>query len=180
MINVAVRVNTTGAENVFAAMRQAFAPPMHPAIRAAFQAVADRQDAYIMRHFDRISATGGIGEWRQLRPSTLAEKKRKGQAGGILVATGTLRDSLDPGHPLHVRQQLPNGVRTGSRDRKLPFHQQGAPGRKLPRREVIVPPHPQLVREMVGDLAEGMRKVIAAARAAAPQVPGVSNPPSMN
>jgi hypothetical protein len=174
MINVAVRVNTTGAENVFAAVRQAFVPPMAPPIRAAFQVVADRHDGYIGRRFDRLSERGGIGEWAPLRPSTIAQKKRKGQTGGILVATHTMRDSLDPGHPLHVRVQLPNGVRTGSRDRKLPFHQKG--GRRLPKREVEVGPHPQLVREMVGDLTDGMRKVVAAAVAAAPRVPQ----PSMN
>jgi hypothetical protein len=177
---VSVRVNVSGPVRTLQAMRQAFAPTMAPQMRAAFQQVADRYDRYIMDRFDRVSQSGGVGEWAPLKPGTVAEKKREGKPSAILVRDHALRDSLDPGHPLHVRQQLPNGIRTGSKEKKLRIHQVGAKARNLPARPVIVPPHPQLVRELTGILAEGMRKVIAAANAAAPRLPGVSNPPSMN
>src|SRR4051812_13805303 len=116
---ISVHVDVRSAVGTFTAIRQALAPPMAPPMVAAFQKVADRQDAYVMRRFDRVSQSGGVGEWAPLKPRTVAEKKRKGYPPQILVRTRRLRASLQPGDPDHVRQALPNGVRTGSREKKL-------------------------------------------------------------
>lgn len=161
-------------------------------VRRGLNDATDRYDSFVIRRFDTLSVNAGGGEWPGLAASTLRRKlgtgrgvitTRKSRAGAargaggpkvvrVLVETGKLRASLELSGRNHIRQSIPNGVRTGSKDPKIKFHQVGMPGRRLPARPVyVMPPQPTLTA-MAGDVALGVRKLMEqAAEAAAAGAP---------
>lgn len=82
---------------------------------------------WTIRNFDRA---GGLqGGWAPLHPRTVREKARIGKER-MLVRTGALRASF---LPFHSRENA--GV--GSELEYSKYHQDGAPSRNLPQREML-------------------------------------------
>ena len=148
----------------------------------AFSDAVDRFESYIRGRFDRLSRYGGLGQWPPLRRSTVRQRLSTGRGvismrqargrttaaavgGGkvvqILYETGKLRESLELTGTGHIRTNIPGGIRVGSRDRTIKYHQYGT--RKMPARKVYVPPPPEVAKKMGEDVAVGVRMLIAEA-----------------
>lgn len=156
----------------------------------AFNDAVDRYESYVRGRFDRLSRYGGLGQWPPLRPSTVRQRLSTGRGvismrqargrttaaavgGGkvvqILYETGKLRESLELSGPGHIRTNIPGGIRVGSRDRTIKYHQYGT--RKMAARKVYVPPPPEVAKKMGEDIAVGVRMLIAEAASS----PGASS-----
>lgn len=137
-------------------------------IRRRFLRLADRladaspgfrQVAAILRdataeNFATRGVSGG-SRWRDLKPETIAAKRRKGQDLRILRATGRLYGSLVgpeastgrarhdisgafiPGGRDHVEEIGPDSMRWGSRVPYGVYHQSSAPRRIIPYRPPV-------------------------------------------
>jgi hypothetical protein len=122
---------------------------------------------------------GGTGrfdgvKWAQLAVATLAKRKRAGNDDeSILVETGTLLASLQPGIDEHPNARAPDqvfvvrraGVEVGTADPKADWHEAGIPGR-MPARTVM-PPEPlpaaweaELERVALGALQKVIEKLV--------------------
>ena len=185
MLTLTINVHATAPLGTLQRIREGLAVGAPGPVRQGLNDSVDRYEAYIRRRFDRLSRGGG--EWPPLAPSTLRRKLASGRttisngrrvnnrartagAGRILVETGALRQSLEISGANHVRQSIPNGVRTGSKDPKIAFHQWGTA--RIPARPVYVPPTPQVARQMAEDFAVGIRVMMERAAAARAEARG--------
>lgn len=109
---------------------------------------------------EQFAAEGGyLGaqlapKWAQLRPSTVADRMRKGYPGAhpILQRSGEMRDSLVVrGAPGNVFEATPTSIRVGTASRIAPYHQRGT--RKMDARKMVAlryETRPQIIR-ILGD-----------------------------
>lgn len=189
MITMTVRVNADAPVGTLGRIRDGLEVGRVGPVRQGLVDSVDRLDSHIIRRFDRLSMSGGGGEWKPLAPSTVRGRLSTGRGviqtrrsraaaartGGlanvarVLYEKGDLRRSLDITGKNHVRQSIPNGIRTGSKDPKIAFHQFGTD--RVPARPVYVPPPAQTARAMAEDVAVGIRKMMEAAAAAAAHSP---------
>ena len=184
MITLTIRVEDSAPIGTLQRIRDGLQPGVIGPVRQGLGDSVDRYDQYIQRRFTRLSNYGGLGQWAPLAASTVRRKLGSGRGvitlaraqgrttaaargGGnvvrILVERGDLERSLYVGGKNHVRKSIPNGIFTGSTDKKLVFHQHGK-GRM--HRPVYVAPPTNIARGMAEDLAVGVRKMMAEAAAA--------------
>jgi hypothetical protein len=180
VIVLTFQVDATAPAGTLEAVRAGLNVGAPGPVRQGLGDAVDRFEAWLRRRFDRLSRGGG--EWPPLAPSTLRRKLASGRttissgrrvnnrartaaAGRILVETGALRESLEFSGKNHVRMSIPNGIRTGSKDPKIAYHQFGTS--RIPARTVYVPPTPEVARLMAADFAVGIRKMMEQRAAAA-------------
>lgn len=108
------------------------------------QAMRDRFDSYSL----------GGGDWTPLAPSTIRRKRNSSGANLILVENGDMRASLNRGDGNHFVQPTRDGLREGSMDRKIAFHNSGTS--RMPRREVYTLPDGTVVTRMASIGAVGV------------------------
>jgi len=108
------------------------------------QDVRDRFDVYSL----------GGGDWAILRPRTIRQKRNSYGANLILVENGNMRRSLDRGDPNHFIQPTSDGLREGSMDEKIGYHQSGTS--RMPQRKVYPDPSPSVVDQMANTAAVGL------------------------
>jgi len=117
---------------------------------------------FLLNRYERFSR--GQGNWKALKPITLAGKVRRGLLLLILRATDTLYDYFNPTFsrkPGELSETIPFGVRVGfgkNMERLHPdsknktireiamFHQEG--GGRLPQRKIIAPPDQDTINKM--------------------------------
>lgn len=150
--------------------------------RAMDMSPAFREVARILRDSTaenfRTRGVSGGSRWRDLKPATIAAKRRKGHDPRILRATGRLYGSLIgaesatgvarhdltgrfiPGAKDHVEEVKPDSLRWGSRVEYGVFHQSSAPRRVIPYRPPVRLTERrkrEVVKAMQRSLVEGTR-----------------------
>lgn len=95
--------------------------------------------------------------WKPLTPQYAAWKKANGGAGGILVFSGEMRDSLTK-FPMDVTEIRGDSATFGTRNQKAIWHQFGT----TEDGQQINPPRPMLIvtPELRDDVKDEMRKYI--------------------
>lgn len=134
-----------------------------PAVVKTLKQWGVRYRSFVQRRFDLFSKGGG--NWPPLKPATIA-RRRKGPGQGkiaILRDTGTLFRALNPvlGQPGSLEEIRPFAVVLGFGGASVhpngkatiadiaSFHNAGAG--HLPKRQIIVMPSRELLRDMAGD-----------------------------
>ena len=98
------------------------------------------RDQFAKNYAQEGGWVGAGTSWPQLRPSTVADRIRKGFPGEhpILVRQGTLRDSLlQIGGYGNVYEVRPDGLTYGTTIPYAQYHQYGAPRANIPPRPLI-------------------------------------------
>ena len=75
------------------------------------------------------------GGWRPLKPATVAQKRRLGYTGDILVRDRTLERSITD-RPLPIERVGPHDMEAGTDVHYAKYHQYGAPRAGLPQRKL--------------------------------------------
>lgn len=185
-ITLAINVHATAPLGTLQRIRDGLNVGVIGPVRQGLGDAVDRYESFVRGRFDRLSKSGGKGQWPPLAASTVRAKLSSGRGvismsaargrvesalvgGGkvvqILVETGQLRRSLEITGTGHVRKSIPNGIRTGTTDRTSVYHQHGT--NKMPARPIYVYPPKRVADAMAADLAVGVRKLIAQSAAAA-------------
>jgi hypothetical protein len=144
----------------------------HPRIIGAYKQWGARYRGFAQRRFARFSRGGG--DWEQLKPSTLA-RRRKGKGKrvvAILRDTSTMFAALAPafiGAAGALEQMLRDGIRVGfggpGRHESggtatiadiASFHQAGNTSGGLPKREIIVEPDTPTRKLMASDMRRAL------------------------
>ena len=183
-ITLSIKVDASAPVGTLRRISEGLRPGVIGPVRQGLGDAVDTYDRFVQRRFTRLSNYGGLGQWSPLAASTLRRKLGTGRGvitlaraqgrttaaargGGnvvrILVERGDLERSLYVGGKNHVRRSIPNGIFTGSTDKKLVFHQHGK-GRM--HRPVYVAPPPNIAKGMAEDLAVGVRKMMEQAASA--------------
>jgi hypothetical protein len=71
--------------------------------------------------------------WQELKPATVAQKRREGWMGDILVREGTLKRSVSD-RPMQLERLGPHDMSVGTRAPYAGYHHRGAPRAGIPRR----------------------------------------------
>jgi hypothetical protein len=71
--------------------------------------------------------------WRELRPRTVAQKRRDGWTGDILVREGELRRAVSD-RPMQLERLGAHDMSAGTRLHYAGYHHRGAPRANIPRR----------------------------------------------
>lgn len=71
--------------------------------------------------------------WRELKPATVAQKRRDGWTGDILVREGTLRRAVSD-RPLQLERLGAHDMAAGTRLSYAGYHHRGAPRAGIPKR----------------------------------------------
>jgi hypothetical protein len=180
---VKVKVDISGLKKfqriINAGLKQKTGP-----IRDAIKQWVRRYLGFIRKRYDRLSKSGGGGEWKPLKPETIA-KRRKGRGkkrtASILRDTGTLFTAINPAITTPrgaLREQVKFGARVGyeqgathpnSRKATIAdiayYHQKGK-GHN-PRRRILVDADDKTKRQMVRDMARAVKRAIKAS-----EIPG--------
>jgi len=102
---------------------------------------SDLADDFVEREqmlFQREGAVPGWSKWAPLSMDYINYKRRKGWSTRILVARGTLRDSLTNRHHKDFYFRAgPRRFEIGTRVPYARYHQRGVPKNNLPKREPI-------------------------------------------
>ena len=167
MLQVKVLLNLRGLKKFTASLST-----NSPAVVKTLKQWGVRYRGFVQRRFDTFSKGGG--NWPPLKPATIA-RRRKGPGQGtiaILRDTGTVFRALNPvlGQPGSFEEigaqpfsvvlgfggaaVHPNGKATIADIAS--FHNSGAGN--LPRRQIIVMPSPELLRDMAADAQRNLSK----------------------
>jgi len=71
--------------------------------------------------------------WRELRESTVMQKRREGWQGDILVRSGELRRAVSD-RPMQLERLGPHDMSAGTRNPYAAYHHRGAPRANIPKR----------------------------------------------
>lgn len=71
--------------------------------------------------------------WPELKPSTVAQKRREGWMGDILIRDSTLKRSVSD-RPMGMERVGPHDMAVGTRVRHASYHHRGAPRANIPKR----------------------------------------------